>query len=95
LPKKVVYTPWEQRIKEKESMREQYFEAGNLYLATYLLFCGFTMKGLKGDGKLKKILFDNSPDVSKACAEFYADSEARRLFDCYRRAKDYLFQNGV
>ena len=48
-------------------MREQYFEAGNLYLATYLIFCGFTMKGLKGDGKLKKILFDHSPEITKAC----------------------------
>jgi len=76
-------------------VREQYFEAGNLYLATYLIFRGFAMKGLKGDGKLKKILFDNSPDVTNACEDFYADSEARRLFDCYRRAKDYLFQNGV
>jgi hypothetical protein len=95
LAKKVVYTPWERRIKEKENMREQHFEAGNLYLATYLLFCGFTMKGLKGDGKLKKILFDHSPEITKACEDFYADSDARRLFDCYRRAKDYLFQNGV
>jgi len=81
--------------KEKERMRTQYFEAGNLYLATYLIFRGFAMKGLTGDGKLKKVLFDNSPDVIKACEDFYADSEARRLFDCYRKAKDYLFQNGV
>ncbi len=76
-------------------MREKNFEAGNLYLATYLLFRGFPMRGIKGSGRLKKILFDGTPEVQQSCDEFYADSEARQLFDCYLRAKDYLFQNGV
>lgn len=76
-------------------MGNRYFEAGNLYLATYLLYRGFDMKGIRGSGKTKRILFDNGPEVNRACEEFYNDSEARQLFDCYRRAKDYLFQNGV
>ena len=76
-------------------MSEKFFEAGNLYLATYLLSRGFKMKGLKGSGRLKKILFDDMPEVHKACNDFYEDSEARRLFDCYRRAKNYLLQNGI
>lgn len=76
-------------------MKEHYFEAGNLYLATYLLYCGFDMRGIKGSGKTKRILFEDCPEVNQACEEFYNNSEARRLFDCYRRTKDYLFQNGV
>lgn len=76
-------------------MREKYFEAGNLYLAAYLVFCGYPMKGLKGSEKPRKILFDNTPEVHDACYQFYANSETQRLFECYRRAKDYLFQNGM
>ena len=77
------------------SMREKYFEAGNLYLATYLLFRGFPLRGTNGSGRLKKILFDNTPEVQDACHQFYESSETQRLFECYRRAKDYLFQNGM
>lgn len=76
-------------------MSEKHFEAGNIYLATHLLFCGFAIRGIAGSGRLKRVLFDDIPAVRKACEEFYADSEARKLFDCYRRVKDYLFQNGV
>lgn len=76
-------------------MTDNFFEAGNLYLAAYLISRGFSMRGISGSGRLKKILFDDTPEVREACNEFFGDSEARRLFDCYRRAKDYLFQNGV
>ena len=50
----------------------KHFEAGNLYLATHLLSCGFTMKGITGSGRLKRILFDDIPAVHKACEECYA-----------------------
>ncbi len=80
---------------ESVRMRKRQFEAGNLYLATYLLFRGHPAKGLKGTGRLKRILFDNIPEIQKAKTEYYANSEARRLFDCYRQAKDYLFQDGA
>lgn len=76
-------------------MSEKYFEAGNLYLATYLLFLKFPVRGISGSGKNKRILFDDSLDIKKARDKFYADSETQELFSCYRRAKDYLFQNGV
>lgn len=49
-------------------MKDKHFEAGNLYLATYLLYCGFAMKGIEGSGRLKRILFDDIPAVHKACA---------------------------
>ncbi len=78
-----------------EYRNERFFEAGNLYLATFLVFRGFPMKGISGCGKSKRIQFDNSPEINKTSTEFFADSEARRLFDCYRRTKDYLFQNGL
>lgn len=29
-------------------MKDKHFEAGNLYLATYLLYCGFAMRGIEG-----------------------------------------------
>lgn len=34
-------------------MKDKCFEAGNLYLATYLLYCGFAMKGIEDRGGLK------------------------------------------
>jgi len=69
-------------------------EAGNLYLATYLLFRGHSPKGVRGTGRLKRILFDDTPETQSDKNEFYTNCEARRLFDCYRQAKDYLFQDG-
>lgn len=76
-------------------MNNKHFEAGNLYLATYLLYKGFKVRGITGQGRTKRILFDDTPQVHQACREFYDNSQARVLFDCYRRAKDYLFQNGT
>ena len=76
-------------------MSKEHFEAGNLYLATFLLYKGFEIRGIAGCGRNKRLLFDNSTSVHKARDEFYNDSKKRHLFDCYRRAKDYLFQNGV
>ena len=71
------------------------FEAGNIYLAAYLIYRGFSIHGLTGSGRQKRIQFNNSSEIQEASKEFFADSEASRLFDCYRKTKDYLFQNGV
>ena len=71
------------------------FEAGNIYLAAYLIYRGFSIHGLTGYGRQKRIQFDNSPEIQEASKEFFANSEASQLFDCYRKTKDYLFQNGV
>ena len=76
-------------------MKSKYFEAGNIYLATYLVSQGFVMRGLSGSGRCKRILFDNTQEVNSASDKFFRDSEAQRLFNCYRRVKDYIFQNGV
>jgi len=76
-------------------MKNKYFEAGNIYLATYLVFHGFDMKGLSGSGRSKRILFDNTSEVRAASDRFFTDSEAQRMFNCYRRVKDFIFQNGV
>ena len=40
-------------------------------------------------------LFDDSPEVQDARDKFYADSDVQKIFICYRKAKDYLFQSGV
>jgi len=71
------------------------FEAGNIYLAAYLVYRGFPIRGLTGYGRQKRLQFDNSPEIQDASKEFFDDSEASRLFDSYRKTKDYLFQNGV
>jgi hypothetical protein len=76
-------------------MQNKYFEAGNIYLATYLVFRGFAMKGLSGSGRSKRVLFDNTSEVRKASDTFFKDSDTQRLFNCYRRVKDYIFQNRV
>ena len=73
----------------------KYFEAGNIYLATYLVSQGFIMRGLSGSGRSKRVLFDNTPEVKSASDRFFRDSEVQEIFNCYRRVKDYLFQNGV
>lgn len=71
------------------------FEAGNIYLAAYLVYRGFSIRGLTGYGRQKRLQFDNSPEIQSASKEFFAGSEESRLFDSYRKTKDYLFQNGV
>ena len=76
-------------------MKNKYFEAGNIYLATYLVFQGFTMRGLSGMGRSKRILFDNTSEVRSTSENFFKDSETQRIFNCYRRVKDFIFQNGV
>jgi len=76
-------------------MKDKYFEAGNIYLATYLVSQGFVMRGLSGSGRSKRILFDNISEVKLASDNFFKDSDTQRLFNCYRRVKDYIFQNGV
>ena len=76
-------------------MKDKYFEAGNIYLATYLVSQGFVMRGLSGSGRSKRVLFDNTDEVKSASDKFFRDSEPQRLFNCYRRVKDYIFQNGV
>ena len=76
-------------------MKNKYFEAGNIYLATYLVSQGFVMRGLSGSGRSKRVLFDNTSEVRTASDKFFSDSETQRLFNCYRRVKDYIFQNGV
>jgi hypothetical protein len=76
-------------------MKSKYFEAGNIYLATYLVFRGFPMRGLSGSGRSKRVFFDNTAEVRKASDTFFTDSDTQRLFNCYRRVKDFIFQNGV
>ena len=76
-------------------MKDKYFEAGNIYLATYLVSQGFVMRGISGSGRCKRVLFDNTAEVKSASDTFFMDSETQKLFNCYRRVKDYLFQNGV
>jgi len=76
-------------------MKNKYFEAGNIYLATYLVSQGFIMRGLSGSGRSKRVLFDDTSEVRLASDKFFRDSETQRLFNCYRRVKDYIFQNGV
>ncbi len=76
-------------------MENKYFEAGNIYLATYLVSQGFIMRGLSGSGRSKRVLFDNSAEVKSASDRFFRDSEVQEIFNCYRRVKDYIFQNGV
>ncbi len=76
-------------------MKDKYFEAGNIYLATYLVSQGFIMRGLSGSGRSKRVLFDNTPEVRSASDRFFRDSEVQEIFNCYRRVKDYIFQNGV
>ena len=76
-------------------MEEQYFEAGNIYLAAYLVSNGLSMKGISGSGRCKRVLFEDSEKTKKLAGQFFSNSPEEQLFQCYRRVKDFLFQNGV
>jgi len=76
-------------------MEDQYFEAGNIYLAAYLVSKGLAMKGISGFGRQKRVLFEDSEKTKKLADEFFRNSQEEQLFQCYRRVKDFLFQNGV
>lgn len=76
-------------------MKEQYFEAGNIYLAAYLVSKGLSMKGISGSGRCKRVLFEDSEKTKKLAGQFFSNSPEEQLFQCYRRVKDFLFQNGV
>jgi len=76
-------------------MEEQYFEAGNIYLTTYLVSHGCEMKGLSGSGRQKRILFDNAEEIRKLADKFFNNSKEEQLFQCYRKVKDFIFQNGA
>ena len=82
--------------KEKERiMEENYFEAGNIYLATYLVSQGCDMKGLSGSGRQKRILFSDAEKTRKLAEQFFSNSKEEQLFQCYRKVKDFIFQNGA
>ena len=76
-------------------MEEQYFEAGNIYLATYLVSQGCEIKGLTGSGRQKRILFANADKTRKLADRFFNNSKEEQLFQCYRKVKDFIFQNGA
>lgn len=76
-------------------MEEQYFEAGNIYLAAYLVSKGLSMKGISGSGRCKRVFFENGEKTKKLADQFFSNSPEEQLFQCYRRVKDFLFQNGV
>ena len=60
-------------------MKDKYFEAGNIYLATYLVSQGFVMRGISGSGRCKRVLFDNTVEVKSASDKFFygfGDAEA-------------------
>jgi hypothetical protein len=76
-------------------MEEKYFEAGNIYLATYLVSQGCEMKGISGHGRQKRILFDNTEKIRKLEDNFFSNSKEEQMFQCYRKVKDFIFQNGV
>ncbi len=76
-------------------MEEKYFEAGNIYLATYLVSKGCEMRSLSGHGRQKRILFDNTKEIRNLAERFFSNSKEEQMFQCYRKVKDYIFQNGV
>jgi hypothetical protein len=68
------------------------FEAGNIYLAAYLVYRGFLIRGLTGYGRQKRLQFDNSLEIQDASKEFFDGSEASRLFDHIAKLKIIYFK---
>ncbi len=76
-------------------MEDQHFEAGNIYLAAYLVSKGCVIKGMAGVGRQKRVLFEDTREVRILAERFFNNSQEERLFQCYRKVKDFIFQNGV
>ncbi|MCF7908179.1 MAG: hypothetical protein K9L86_04830 [Candidatus Omnitrophica bacterium] len=53
------------------------------------------MKGLSGVGRQKRILFDDAEKTRKLADKFFNNSKEEQLFQCYRKVKDFIFQNGA
>lgn len=79
----------------KGKSMEQHFEAGNIYLAAYLVSKGCAIKGIAGSGRQKRVLFADTPEARSLAERFFDNSQEERLFQCYRKVKDFIFQNGV
>lgn len=57
----------------------------------YLRFRGFKHIGPPvGDGRFKWACFEKTPQLEKAIEDFYNGSDAKRLFDELRNAKQFL-----
>ena len=73
---------------------EENYETQSLYEAAYLLTKGCSLAGKRSDGQKVTLMFSGHSKVQMEVLNFYNNGkvEAKRLFDCYRTLKDYIFQ---
>ena len=74
-------------------MAENY-ETQSIYEGSFLMAKGCQLEGkIKGEKKIT-LLFKNTPETQAKALSFYNNEkvEAKKLFDCYRTLKDYIFK---
>lgn len=69
------------------------YRTQSLYEAAFLMAKGFELMGKENSGHKITILFKMSPEVESQVMNFYNGGkiEAKKVFDCYRTLKDYIF----
>jgi len=77
-----------------DQANQRFFQTQNLYEASFLLCQGCNLAGKKDAGRKMVILFKDSVKVKRESLSFYNGGtvEAKKLFDCYRTLKDFIFQ---
>ena len=67
----------------------------SLYISSFLLAKGFKLISKDSTGQKTALLFEDSPALQRAVADFYNGEGvacAKSLFDSYRSLKDMVFQ---
>jgi len=73
---------------------ENIYDTQSLYEGAFLLSKGCSLTGKKNDGEKVTLLFKDDPKTKNEVLNFYNNGtiEAKKLFDCYRTLKDFVFK---
>lgn len=78
----------------KRSEYESGFLSEDLYLCSFLLASGHSLLGYTKNDRKVTLCFLRTPAIEEDTLAYYNSGKitASRLFDCYRRLKDLIFQ---
>jgi len=73
---------------------EKNYETQSLYEAAFLLSRGCSLTGKKNETVKVTLLFKDNAKIQAEVLSFYNNgkAEAKKLFDCYRTLKDFVFK---
>lgn len=73
---------------------ENTYDTQSLYEGAFLLSKGCSLTGKKNDGEKVTLQFKEDSKTKTEVLNFYNNGvvEAKKLFDCYRTLKDFVFK---